>query len=79
MGIWLCMRIVDLEFKWWQSLSNKGGKHYIFRWRSMVNICQWNLVADGQKLALNEWKNVIYILYGAVKLLFCAVICGCYG
>ena len=26
----------------------------------MVNICQWNLVVGGQKLALNEWKSDIY-------------------
>ena len=45
----------------------------------MVNMCQWNLVVDGQKLALNEWKSVLYLSHRAVKLLFYAVICGYYG
>ena len=53
-------RIASSELKWWQSSDTKGRRHYIFRWRSMVNICQWNLVVDGQKLALNEWKSVLY-------------------
>ena len=71
--------IASLEFKWWQSSDTDGRRYYIFRWRSMVNICQWNLVVDGQKLVLNEWKGVLYISYRAVKLLFRAVICGYYG
>ena len=45
----------------------------------MGNICQWNLVVDGQKLVLNEWKSVLYLSHRAVKLLFYAVICGYYG
>ena len=72
-------RIVGLEFKWWQSVYTKGRKHYIFGWRSMINMCQWNLAVDGQKLALNKWKSVLYLSQRAVKLLFYAVICGYYG
>ena len=34
---------------------------------------------NGQKLALNEWKSVLYLSHRAVKLLFYAVICGYYG
>ena len=34
---------------------------------------------NGQKLALNEWNGVLYLSHRAVKLLFCAVICGYYG
>ena len=71
--------IANLKSKWWQSLYTRGRRHYIFKWRSMVNICQWNLAVYGQKLVLNEWKSVLYLLHRAVKLLFCAVICGYYG
>ena len=40
-------------------------------WRSMVNICQRNLVADCQKLALNEWECGLYLVHISYMCCIC--------
>ena len=52
--------VVPNDDKW-----DTGDRRYYTSvgWRSMVNICQWNLVADCQKLALNEQECGLYLLH----------------